>query len=63
MLLIRVSSFRITVTNESEIAFAMISGAIEVHRSYGLGLLDSKYEKCRSYELKAMGAINIVHLV
>ncbi len=40
---------------ENELSKKVIGAAIEVHRELGPGLLESSYEACLLYELKAMG--------
>ena len=40
---------------ENEISRIIIGCAIEVHKSLGPGLLESTYEECLHYELKAAG--------
>ena len=41
--------------SENEISSKIIGAAIEVHKQLGLGLLESTYETCLTYELKQMG--------
>lgn len=40
---------------ENELATIVIGAAIEVHKQLGPGLLESAYEHCLAYELKAKG--------
>jgi GxxExxY protein len=40
---------------EEELTNAIIGGAIEVHREFGPGLLESAYEQCLRHELKLRG--------
>lgn len=39
----------------NQITEKIIGCAIEVHKRLGLGLLESAYEECLSYELKSNG--------
>jgi GxxExxY protein len=39
----------------NQVAFDVISCAIEVHKTFGPGLLESVYEACMEYELKLRG--------
>jgi GxxExxY protein len=41
--------------HENRISEAIIGAAIEVHRELGPGLLESAYEECLAYELRARG--------
>ncbi|WP_347839521.1 GxxExxY protein [uncultured Draconibacterium sp.] len=41
--------------NENDISGKIIGCAIEVHKTLGPGLLESAYEECLFYELKAAG--------
>lgn len=41
--------------NLDEITHTIIGAAILVHRSLGIGLLESAYEECTSYELASRG--------
>jgi GxxExxY protein len=43
------------LAHDSELTERVIGLAIEVHRHLGLGLLESAYEECLSYELKQAG--------
>lgn len=39
----------------NQIAYDIVACAIEVHKILGPGLLESVYETCMEYELKARG--------
>ena len=41
--------------SEEEVGHTVIGAAIRVHSVVGLGLLESAYETCLSYELEAWG--------
>ena len=40
---------------ENEISYKVIGAAIDIHKSIGLGLLESAYENALAYDLKALG--------
>jgi GxxExxY protein len=42
---------------ENEISKIIFDCALKVHKSLGLGLLESAYEKCLYYELKKLESI------
>lgn len=42
-------------TKAEETASAVVDSALEVHREFGPGLLESLYEKCLAHELTARG--------
>lgn len=39
---------------ENEISYKIIGAAIEIHKSIGLGLLESAYESALAYELREL---------
>lgn len=40
---------------ENELSYKIIGAALEVHKTLGVGLLESAYEVALAYELKALG--------
>ena len=40
---------------ENDLSFQIIGAALEIHRKYGVGLLEHGYESILAYELKALG--------
>lgn len=40
---------------ENELSYKIIGAAIEVHKNFGVGLLESAYETALAYELRIMG--------
>ncbi len=40
---------------ENEISYKVIGAALEIHRKYGIGLLEKAYENILAYELRALG--------
>ena len=40
---------------EGDLSYAVIGAALRVHREFGPGLLESVYEKCLAFELRANG--------
>ena len=47
-----------------DLSAEVIGAAVEVHRTFGLGLLESVYEKClmRELELRALSAVKQQHV-
>ena len=41
--------------DENQISYKIIGTALEIHRNYGSGLLESAYENILAYELKELG--------
>lgn len=56
-LIIRIKTLLIIVTKSyvNKIAYEIVSGAIEVHKELGPGLLESIYEECLEIELMERG--------
>ncbi len=39
--------------NENEISYKIIGAALELHKTIGLGLLESAYEKALAFDLRS----------